>query len=193
MEKGFKFNSAGPVEPVIFEKIFAEKPGGGLMPNQSFDVPAGVALGYDSNGKLAVIKGYRLVAAVESSDTSIKIAKGSGIAVGDIIAHGETGVACSAVDKTTSADYDTVTVTMGIDIAKGTILYQSAAESAEATQSAAAVVASPKYTPKYILGTNVFAGEGDKEVKLVNGANIRKETALVADEVVALMKSIEKV
>ena len=184
MEKNFKFIAAGTPEPVIFEKIFAEKPGGGMLPNQSYDVPAGVALGYDSNGKLAVIKAYKVVAAAESSDTSIKIAKGSGIAVGDVLATGKKGVASTAVDKSNAA-YDTVTVSMGVALAEGAILYQAASASASA--------AVPVYTPKYILGTNVFAGEGDKEVKLVNGANIRKETAMVSDEVVALMKTKEKV
>lgn len=184
MDRYFKKIDAGVPEPVIFEKIFAEKPGGGLMPNQASDVPAGVALGYDNEGKLAVIKGYRLVAPVAAADTTIKIAKGSGVAVGDIIATGTKGVACTAVDVS-NEEYDTVTVTLGVDVESGKVLYQAKAASADA--------AVPAITPKYILGTNVFAGEGDKEVKLVNGANIRKETALVSDEVVALMKSIEKV
>ncbi|MBE6244258.1 MAG: hypothetical protein E7108_01885 [Bacteroidales bacterium] len=184
MEKNFKYVKADSPEPVIFEKIFAEKPGGGILPNQSFDVPAGVALGYDANGKLAVIKGYKVVAAAESTDTSIKIAKGSGIAVGDVLATGKKGVAVTAVDKSND-EYDTVTVSMEVALAKGAILYQAASAS-----SSAAV---PVVTPKYILGTSVSAGEGDQEVRLVNGANIRKETAMVADEVVALMKSIEKV
>ena len=47
--------------------------------------------------------------------------------------------------------------------------------------------------PVYLVGDDVPANSGDFMVKLVNGANIRKETAPVADEVVAQMKGISKV
>lgn len=238
MNRNFHYMPAGTPEPVVFEKIFAEKPGGGLMPTQSYDVPAGAAVGFDGEGNLTPIKAYKLYAAVAQADTSIKLVKGSGVAVNDIIGHGAVAVKATAVDKTTSEDYDTVTVTMGVAIAKGTVLFGAKAESvvagyydAESTdEGALKVVASgasdgqinladvtpykgsktplaaddyviykaevksePKVAPQYILGTNVHAGEGALEVKLVNGANLRKETAMVADEVVALMKSIEKV
>ena len=238
MDRNFTYTEAGTPEPVIFEMIFAEKPGGGLLPNQSYDVPVGVAVGFDGEGNLSPIKAYKLAAAVEAADTSIKIEKNSGIAVNDIIGHGAVAKKATAVDKTTSTSYDVVTVTLGVDIAKGTVLFGAKAESVVAgyydcestdegalkvvasgatagqinladvtpykgSQSPLAaddyvlykneVVSEPKVAPKYILGTAVTAGQGDMEVKLVNGANIRKETAMVADEVVALMKSIEKV
>lgn len=237
MNKNFSHTSPGYAEPVVFEQIFAEKSGGGMLPNQSFDVKEGTALGKDSSGNLQPIKAYKLYAAVDDQDTSLKLVKGSGVAVNDIIGHGAVAVKVTAVDKTTSSDYDTVTVTLGIDIPKGTILFQAKAESVVAgyydagstDEGALKVVASgasdgqinlanvtpykdsktlaaddyviykaevisePKYAPKYILGTSVQAGQGDFEVKLVNGANLRKETAMVADEVVALMKSIQKV
>ena len=89
MEVGFKYQEAQKPEPVRIEQVFAEKPGGGLVANPDYDVPPTSAVGYDAaTGLYKPIKAYKLVDSVESADTSIKIAKGSGIAVGDIIGHG---------------------------------------------------------------------------------------------------------
>ena len=243
MEVGFKFNDPQNPEPVRIEQVFAEKPGGGLVANPDYDVPPTSAVGYDaSTGLYKPIKCYKLVADVEDSDTSIKIAKGSGVAVGDIIAHGEVGVACTAVDKSNDG-YDEVTVTLGVAIDLSTDdpwLYQSKVESraagyydAQSTdEGALKVVASgattgqinladvtpykgsksplaaddyvvkldevlgePKYKPEYITGKTdwVYAGQGDQSVKLINGANVRKETANISAEIEALLPTIKRV
>lgn len=55
------------------------------------------------------------------------------------------------------------------------------------------VDAEPVYTPEFLLGGDVPAGEGDKLMKLVNIAVVRKETVPVADEVLALISGIKKV
>ncbi len=195
MNRNFKFNPAGKPDAVYFEQIFAEKPGGGLLASPAFDVLKSTAVGKNDAGQLVPIKAYRLVEAVTDDATTIKIAKGSGIQKGDIIATGRTGVACTKVDTTASDDYDVVTVTLGMAIDAGKVLYQSKVASVEADESKGTVQvdAEPYVKPLYILGTFVPANEGDLEVRLINGANLRKETANVADEVVELMKSIAKV
>lgn len=242
MEVGFNYNEAQKPEPVRIEQVFAEKPGGGLVANPDYDVPPTSAVGYDvATGLYKPIKAYKLVASVEDSDTSIKIAKGSGVAVGDIIGHGKVGVACTAVDKTNDG-YDEVTVTLGVAIdidSDDPWLYQAKAESrdagyydAESTdEGALKVVASgattgqinladvtpykgsktlaandyvvkldevlgePKYKPEYITGKTdwVYAGKGDQSVKLINGANVRKETANISAEIEALLPTIKRV
>lgn len=250
MDVNFQYSEAPAVEPIVFEQIHGEKPGGGIVANPSFDIPVGTAVGFDSGGALKPIKCYKLVKAVGASDTTIEIAKGSGVAVGDKIAHGTIAVACTAVD-TTGATKDVVTVSMGIAIANGTFLYQSSTlggvdiapvaygyyDADEDTVGAKVIVAdedtpgaseiklssvdpyhgiknlavgdyvllknavegvdspeaTPIYTPKYLTGTKVIAGAGDQMVKLVNGANVRKETVNASDEVLALMKNIDKV
>lgn len=242
MEVGFKFNKAQKPEPVRIEQVFAEKPGGGLVANPDYDVPPTSAVGYDAaTGLYKPIKAYKLVDSVESADTSIKIAKGSGVAVGDIIAHGKVGVACTVVDKTNDS-YDVVTVTLGVDIDiddDDPWLYQAKAESrdagyydAESTDEGAlkvvasgattgqinladvtpykgsktlaandyvikldAIVGEPKYKPEYITGKTdwVYAGKGDQSVKLINGANVRKETANISAEIAALLPTIKRV
>ena len=180
--KRSNFNEAGANNPVRIEQVFAEKPAGGLVVDPHFDAPETTAV-YADDDKFKVIKAYRLVDAVESTDTSIKIAKGSGIVVGDVIGHGTLAVASTAV--TEGDDYDTVTVTLGVDIANGTVLYQAAAASADA--------ATPKGTPVYVTGNAIKGGEGDQPVRLINGANLRKETANIALEVVAQLKNINLV
>ncbi len=185
MEVNFKHTDAANVEPIRIEQVFSEKPGGGLVANPSFDVPATTAVGLDTNGKFAPIKAYRLVAAVEAADTAISIAKGSGVAVGDVIATGKKGVACTAIDTTTYADKDVVTVTLGVAVAKDKVLYQASAASANA--------AVPVHTPLYVTGNSLRANEGDQAVRLINGANLRKETANIASEVAALLPTISLV
>lgn len=166
--------------PVVFDQIFAEKVGGGNVKNSVFDLFPGMAVSEDGH----VIKGYRLVESALKAATSIKIAKHSGIAVGDVLGTGKVAVACSDVDYSNS-DFDLVTVSLNMELNKGAVLYEAKSVSSDAAE--------PKYVPAYILGTYVPANSGDELVKLVNGANIRKETAPVADEVVAMMKGIFKI
>lgn len=180
MKVNFNFNEPGANEPVVFEEIFAERPGGGLVANQGYELKAGTAVGFDGD-ILKPIKSYRVIEDAVSSATSIKIAKGSGIAVGDILGVGGKSVACSAVDNS-NADYDQVTVSLGVEVSAGKVLYQA--------KTAKTTGAEPIYSPEFLIGNGIEANKGDQMVRLVNGANVRKETAPVAKEVVALMKSI---
>lgn len=82
MNRNFKFKAADKPDPVYFEQIFAEKPGGGILANPDFDVLKSTAVGKNAEGKLVPIKAYRLVEAADADATSIKIAKGSGVKEG---------------------------------------------------------------------------------------------------------------
>ena len=182
MDVNFNYTKGGK-QVVRIEQVFAEKPGGGLVAAPAFDAPATTAVG-EANGKFHVIKGYRLYQANDSADTTIKVCKGSGVAKGDVIATGKVGVACSAVDSS-NAEYDVVTVKLGVDVPAGTCLYQAKAASADAAE--------PLHTPVFVTGNDIVGGKGDQPVRLINGANLRKETANVAPEVVALMPGIHLV
>ncbi len=183
MDVNFHYSDPAKPEPIYIEQVFAEKPGGGLVENPSFDAPPTTAVG-EKNGKFALIKCYRLVEAVGASDTTISIAKGSGVAVGDIIAIGKKGVACTAVDQS-SEDKDTVTVTLGVEIASGKVLYQAKEASASAAQ--------PFLPPVYVTGNRLKANKGDQSVRLINGGNLRKETANISSEIEALLVTIKLV
>ena len=182
MNVDFEYTPATPAEPIVFEQVFAEKPGGGMIKEPAYNAAAGTAVSVNSDGSFSLIKSYRLVEAVAADDTSIKIAKGSGIASGDVIGHNKKAVASTAVDTTTSSEYDTVTVTLGVAIDAGTVLYQAL--------SASASSAAPKATPVFVIGNSIEGGKGDKKVRLVNGANLRKETAPLAPELAALLPGI---
>lgn len=181
MDVNFVYNEAASAEPIYIEQVFAEKPGGGMVVNPAVDFPPSTPVYINSNGKFQCVKSYRLAADVAAADTSIKIEKGSGIVSGDVLGHGSLAVASTAVDTTNPA-YDVVTITLGVAIDKGVVLYEAAAASANA--------AAPKYTPVYVLGTPVFAGKGDQPARLINGANLRKETANLSSEVAALLPNI---
>ena len=184
MDVNFIKVAADTITPVIFEKVIGEKPGGGLAGNPAYDVPAGTAVSLQA-GAYKPIKAYRLTKAVLVGDTTIEIAKGSGILVGDVIGNLAKSVACTAVDTTTYTTKDVVTVTLGVAIATGVVLYQAAAASAS--------VAVPIYTPAYLSGSPIRAGKGDQPIKLVNMAVVRKETVNASLEVLALLPTIKAV
>lgn len=189
MDKNFKVNEAPAKQPVIFDHIFAEKVGGGLVKNATYDRYPGLAVAADGT----CLKAGVLVEAITAESTSIKVKKNSGFAVGEFVGSGvgESGVAVaiSAID-TSHDDYDILTATLGVALAKGKVVYQALAASAAASGNDPAVLAEPKVTPVYVLGTFLPANCGDEMAKLVNGANIRKENALFPAEIAALMKGI---
>ena len=192
MDKNFHYNEAPAKQPVIFDQIFAEKVGGGLVKNAAYDRHPGLAVSDDG----VCLKAARLVEAITTESTTIKVAKDHGFAVGEFVGSGvgESGVAVAitAID-TTHADYDILTATLGVAVEKGAVLYQAKAASAEASGDDPAVLAEPKVAPVFVLGTFLPANCGDELAKLVNGANVRKETALFPAEIADMMKGISLV
>lgn len=185
MEVNFKYNAPGPNDPIVFEEIFAEKPGGGIVGNPSYDVPVGTAVGEDADGKLVPVKAYRVTEDAEANATEIKVAKGSGAAVGDVVSDGSHAAAVTAVDQTAEG-YDKLTVSLSLSaaVSAGDVLGQAAS---------ADDAGGPAVKPLFLTGGIVYAGEGDQAVRLVNGANVRRGVVPAADWVIALMKNIEKV
>ena len=240
----FQVNEAPDKLPVVFDQVFAEKAGGGIVKNAAYKRHPGLAVSEDG----VCLKGARLVEAITSESTSIKVAKDSGFAVNDFVATGNVAVQITAIDSSHDG-YDILTATLGVALAKGAVVYQAKAASVEAveevaygyydadseTTGALKVVASspsegeialasvtpyhgiknlaaddyvvlksavegvagspaePKVVPAFVLGTTLPANCGDKLAKLVNGANVRKETALFPAEIAVLMKGINLV
>ena len=185
MNDVFAYQSAEAPDPIrIVNAIGGEKEGGGLVVDPGYDAPESTAVGKYDSLRYAVIKAYRLAAAVGASDTTIKIAKGSGIVVGEFHAYGKLAVACTAVDKT-NADYDTVTVTMGIAIAAGEVLYQAKAASASA--------AVPIYTPLFLTKNTTPTGVGDVPMGLFSIGSVRTETACIGVDIAGMLSTIKLV
>ncbi len=122
MDKNFKVNEAPAKQPVIFDQIFAEKVGGGIVKNAAYDRHPGLAV--SASG--VCLKGAILVEAITSESTTIKVKKDSGFAAGDVVASGAAAVAITAVDSTHD-DYDILTVTLGVALAKGAAIYEALA------------------------------------------------------------------
>jgi len=177
MDVKFKVTDPAKVEPIVFDIIFAEKVGGGIVKNTAYDLPAGVAIDKSGNP----LKCYEVYEDAASDATSIKILKGSGIASGDVIGKGKKGVASTALDQS-GDEYDVVTVSLGVAVTAGMRLYQAT--------SASASSATFKYQPAFVLGESIPANSGDMLVKLVNGANVRKDNIHIADDVLAAMPLI---
>lgn len=180
MQKNFKYTKEPDKQPVIFDTIFAEKVGGGLVKNAGYDRHPGLAVSEDG----VCLKAARLVEAITGESNTIKVAKDHGFEVGEFIASGSKSVAVTAIDNSFD-DYDILTVTLGATLDAGDVLYQASAASDDA--------AKPAVTPVFVLGTSLPADCGDELAKLVNGANVRKETALFPAEIAALMKGIHLV
>ena len=183
MNVNFKYNEPAEAEKIYFEQIFAEKPGGGIVLNPEVDYPPATGV-YKDGEQYYPIPFYRLVAPVKASDTTIKIAKGSTIMKGTILGVGKKAVACTEVEKS-HEEYDLVTITLGVACEAGQVLYHAATSSDND--------AVPMTTPNFVTGDWVYANQGDQRVRLINGANLRKETANIASEVAALLPTINLV
>lgn len=183
MDNNFKYNPANKPEPVRIEQVFAEKPAGGMIKAPAFDILPTTAVGKNADGTYSPIKAYRLVKAVGNGDTQIHIEKNSGVKAGDYIAYGKKAVGCSTV-YSQYPDYDQVTLSaaMGVAIPADAVLYQAKEISENAAE--------PILTPLYVIGNYVEGGDGDKSVRLINGANLRKETACIGEDIAALLPAI---
>lgn len=120
-------------------------------------LPEGAVLTAPDNGICHVVKTAQVVEAVEDSGTAIKVSKNNNFKVGDFVMTkvGGLAYAITAIDRSSSKDYDTITVgtTLGA-IDKGAFIAEASAES-ESTTSAL------KYTPFSVVGTGRPIVEGD--------------------------------
>lgn len=130
MEVNFTHTDAQTPEPIRIEQVFAEKPGGGIVANPTFDLPPTTPVAYDSEKE-------QFVALVTYDSTNKKY-----------------------VAKTTAG-----------------------------TGGGAATTDAPEY----VTGAWVYANKGDQHVRLINGANLRKETAVITKEQAALIPTINLV
>ncbi len=107
----------------------------------------GSAIGLGSDGLYHVVKTAKVVEAVGSTGTTIKVAKGHHFKTGDVIMAEVNGkaYAISAIDTTSQATYDTITIgtTLGA-IAKDAVLMLAAGAGASGSAF--------KYTPKALTG-----------------------------------------
>lgn len=197
MKNQFQYKEAPTPAPIRIEQVWSEKPKGGLLKDAGYDVVETTPVGLASDGcKYQVIKQAK-VKTKYTAGTSLEVEKGSGIVANDYIAFG--GMAVQVTKVTAGADKDTLTISAltGKTINVGDFVYQAKAE-ADGSATFAEPVVPPLYivsdgNPRASNGIVAFAGEGDTPVRLINGANVRKETCNFGAEIEALLPSVHRV
>ena len=108
----------------------------------------GTAIGLGSDGLYHVVKTAKVTENVGSSGTSIKVEKGSHFKAGDFVMSALNGkaYAITAIDTTTSATYDTITIGTTI----GAISKDAAIMLADGEHASSG--AAFKYVPKALTG-----------------------------------------
>ena len=128
----FKVNEEPGKMPVIFDQVFAEKAGGGIVKNAAYDRHPGLAVSEDG----VCLKAARLVEAITAVSTTIKVTKDNGFAVNDYVATGKIAVQITAIDKSHD-DYDILTASLGVALAKGAVVFEATTASVEAVEEVA--------------------------------------------------------
>lgn len=183
MNVGFNYTAPDQVEPVIFEKVLGEKPGGVMVINQDHDVKAGQAIHYDGDG-FSHLQSIELFQDATNTDTTIQVAKNSGAYPGMHIGYGSKSVDVVSVDKTNS-DYDVITLNAGLaNMSGGSLLFRA--------QNMSASAAKP-FVPVGILGSQIYANKGDQPARLIVAAVMRKENVKVAPEYLTQLPTINVV
>jgi len=108
----------------------------------------GTPIAVGTSGKYNVAKTAKMVTQAANNATTYEVAKGHHFKVGQYIGTGSVAYTITAIDKTTNADKDVITLntTLGVVVAVGVVLYEAAAESAAA--------AAALNTPVAIVGSS---------------------------------------
>lgn len=188
MDVRFKYNEPAEAEKIYFEQIFAEKPGGGVVKcsfsNIIRDIPPTTPVIQTPDGRIELDYQFTVLEDVEVGSTTINIEfpffKCADFTIFYVGYEGE-------LSKITSHKDTEYGIQLAVEnpfsekIMKGTVLWATP----RGTE--------PNPNVKYVTGDWIYANQGDQAVRLINGANLRKETANIASEVAALLPGINLV
>jgi hypothetical protein len=188
MDVRFKYNEPAEAEKIYFEQIFAEKPGGGVVKwsfsNIIRDIPPTTPVIELPDGRIEFEPQFTVLEDVEVGSTTINIElpyfKCDDFTFFSVGYKDELSKIASA-KETEHGIQLTVENPFSRKITKGTVLWVSYGKP------------EPNPNLKYVTGDWVYANQGDQAVRLINGANLRKETANIASEVAALLPGINLV
>mgnify|MGYP003291966960 CR=1 FL=1 len=189
MDVRFKYNEPSEAEKIYFEQIFAEKPGGGIIKfamDLIADVPPTTPVYETRPGFYELGPQFIVLEDVEVGSTTINIEApfyNIQLEIYSVVSIGYKGevVKIASAIKTEHGVQLTVEKPFTNKITKGTVLWASVGGN------------EPSPNVKYVTGDWIYANEGDQAVRLINGANLRKETANIASEVAALLPGINLV
>lgn len=167
---------------------------GGVTINEAELVAGGIlqegaVIGKDTAGIAHVIKAAAVYEAAGANATSIKIKKGSHFKAGDFVTDGTKAVAIASVDTSSSALFDTLTVTLNETTGLGALTTASVLEQAKA---AATKDAQLSYEPLAMVAEayDVKAGENLWVPAVVIATFKKSLIPPVSDAVIALLKGI---
>lgn len=197
MNKNFNYEPATAPEPIVFEQIWAEKPGGGILVNCEKDAKKGDLLyceEYRDSRSNAIVNKYKplkvQVIKVTSQGTiggasapkgiqSITTVEDERTDIGKIgLKFYYNGVTYEITSQKSASDFGPSVYTPPTRWIT-TPTFDLGANNKTVT---AAIIEPEEKTPAYVLGTNVPANSGEQEVRLINGANIRKESVTYNEE-----------
>ena len=197
MKNQFQYNDPQKAAPIRIEQVWAEKPGGGLLMDAGFEVPETTAVGLDESGKYKAIKSAKVITKYNNgTGTTIEVAKGHGFQKGEFIAFGGMAKTISSI-TTSDPNKDTITINAvmtSVTINVGEHMYQAKA----AVDTDAVPIVAPIYIvsdghPTASNGIVAYPGNGDTPVRLINGANVRKETCNFGADIEKLLPGIHRV
>jgi hypothetical protein len=163
-------------KPVVWEQIIEEVPGGAGLNVTRLDytnvlkkyIDAGTPVYFDPATRIAEV--CKSALAVDGGNsTHPRVEKTHHFAVGEILNDGTTGATVTAIDTTTSEDYDIVTVNTAVTYAAGTKYCEGAATGADT---------SLYFTPNGVVKSATLIAEGNADVPVVVIGTLR-EDALV--------------
>ncbi len=149
---------------------------------------AGTPIGVDSNKLGHIVKCAEMQATASDSATDYKVLKGHNFKVGDHIcsAEGAKAQTITAI-TTTETDYDTLTVgtSLGVEVADGAHLYQSAS----ASQSTGSDL---KYDPEGLIGEDIDMTADDNHLVsvVVRGTAIKDNIPPIGSVITAKLPLI---
>lgn len=200
MDVRFKYNEPAEAEKIYFEQIFAEKPGGGVVvKGEVIDIPptTPVVESPSNPGRYMFYLQFVVYEDTPKGTPILKIEKtpyrDSGPNVFPTKAIGFKKQAVEIQGFSTAdpnCDKISLKASFSSDLKKGDILYIAKAASED---NAEVDWETSGGKPVFVTGDWVYANQGDQAVRLINGANLRKETANIASEVAALLPGINLV
>jgi len=157
---------------VVWELILEEIPGGAGLNVTRLDytntlkkyIPAGTPVYFDPATRIAEVVKTALCIDGGGSTTP-RVQKTHHFKVGEILNDGTTGATITAVNTTSSEDYDILTVNTAVVYAAGTKFYQGAATGSDTS----------KYlTPNGLIKSPTYIGEGNADIPVVVIGTVRE-------------------
>lgn len=206
----FVFNDPPKKSPVRIEQVWAEKPGGGVV-HVTEDMPATTPVVANEDGTFMIPKAEGYVTARVGTGTMddgavIGLEMTTAFHEGDFVAiegNGQTTTRAVRIERIEDGvEWEgvmlelatTIGTNFNCDDSPTRTAYKCEPKEGDGYYAPAIFSINDGGTPVYITGNDLKAEDGEYQpVRLINGANVRKETAVITEEQAAGMSGIHLV